>query len=189
MDSSCNIKCHSFNVQFLERNLDKIEMGLSTLAAIPIVGIAAGVAKFALGGLMICGSVGVYGASSGVRILFWKNRNVSDITKHVQEHCKDYIKHGFGNLSAAIFEGIPILGTILFFKRVLNFSEEHDPSGFGIHITTEHEGKFQPYRNLIAIDAKINENYHPCQERDESKYHSLKIKLEDYKRKVGYCHQ
>lgn len=185
-----NINCNSFTVQFLERNLNKIENSLSIASAIPIVGTVTSLAKFALGGLLILGSVGIYGGSFVVSAFYWNNRKVADMTNHTQEHCKDYLKHGFVNLGTAVVEGIPVVGTIFFLTRytVAACSDHNNPSAFGAWVSTgTHEFKIYPYRNLVAQDAcVVDHTYSLTPSECAQELEWANRELDEYKQQA-YC--
>lgn len=163
-------KCNNFTVKFLEQHLNTIENGLSVVAVIPIIGTITSVAKFALGCVMIVFSMIVYATSVCISILFWNNHEVSEVTEHIKSHAIDFLLHGFGNLLAAIGEGIPLFGTYLVLTRVwAKFYAKDHPSATGFFVVTGHEFKFQPYQNLIAIDAYVLDRSDDDEEHSQAK--------------------
>jgi len=97
------------NVEF---GLSKAEECLSKAAAVPVVGTFTSVAKVALGAIQTSVATTCLLLTLVPAIA---TRNVSWLRRPTE-----HILHGIMNISAGIFEGIPLLGTLLYLARKAN---------------------------------------------------------------------
>ena len=117
--------------------LNHIEDNLTLYAAIPVLGIIPGSLKMLIGLVQT--------AVAGVLAIVYKISENQTNKEYAQVH----FKHGLGNMLAAFFEAIPIIGLIGLFWRYT--SDAHHPLSCyseGIHTGTAHPTKFLLYPSL-----------------------------------------
>lgn len=137
-------------IQF-EHRLNKVENGLSLIAAVPGVGTVAGLAKVLLG---LAQTISAIAARVFLSIDCRLRPNTSSGFKFM--HAGVHINHGLGNMFAGILEAIPLLGTGLFMIRKSRWEFNHphflynkDGSKILVFHSTQHD-KFMPYPTLVG---------------------------------------
>lgn len=133
----------------LERQLNKWENGLSTVAAFPFIGIIPAVLKFGTGVIQTTAAV-------GTGIIFSMPALCGDeFSKKACHHSWRHIKHGLANIGVSILEGMPIMGTYMYTDRRDNLHRycpgcyTEDEVNRGQVRNYELDFKFYPYETLV----------------------------------------
>ena len=130
----------------LDSTLNKIENKLSLIAAIPIVGTAAGLTKILFGTAQLVIAVAATIFASAYALYA---RSLDPIST-----TSDHIVHGAGNILAGTLESIPVVQTVLYFKRFLNKRKGSD------RINYDGQGlKFYPYSSLKITELESDYDY------------------------------
>lgn len=127
----------------IERAINDIENTLTNISAYPGVGSLAGIAKVLMGTAQVVTAIsyGIFNIIPSINSGDWSN------VKYSFTH----IKHGVGNITAGVFETIPLLQTVLYIIRQLRQHQASDR----VHLQTRHENKFMPYASLEKLDLTI----------------------------------
>lgn len=120
------------------RTMERVELGLSFGAPIPVLGIVCGVTKVAMGALqmLVAFVVSFYAR-------FQQDEGLATFTLV-------HLQHGLYNICAGAFEAIPVVGSLLYLLRL-----RQQPTGEEYQIITGHEMQFLPYRHLELSDARV----------------------------------
>jgi hypothetical protein len=124
----------------IDRTFDEIENVLSHISAFPVAGILAGVAKICMGTVQA-----ITALACGILML------VPSICKNDYSsihYSWTHIKHGIANIVAGVFEGTPILGTIIY---VLRFLKGTTNSDYQVYVHVNCQEKFMPYESLLRV--------------------------------------
>lgn len=134
----------------IERKLFQAEKSLSTVSIFPVIGIVSGGAKALMGVGQSLGGVG-FGLCNFIPAIKDHDWLAMDISW-------THIKHGLGNITAGIFEAIPILGTFIVLKRLKKDAlDEHSRAGSSnkpVQLLTGQGTSFMPYDKILKTDLK-----------------------------------